>query len=421
MNALIKSAVFVVATSLAATSCTLKNADAPPLTGPSEFGTSVTLSVSPDVLQTDGGSQSLVTITAHDANGQPLRNLSLRTETRVNGVSSDFGALSARNVVTDANGRATVVYTAPNISGGEDLNLFVDVVAIPVSTNAANTVPRSVSIRLVPVGVVIPPSGLSPAFTFTPATAADHENVVFDASTSRSTGLSPIAEYRWDFGDGTTGRGQTVNHAFPAAGTFSVTLTLVDTLGRTASITRPYTVEGGTLPTARATPSPRDPAVGTPVVFNASASTAAAGRRIVRWDWTFGDGTTGSGQVVTHTYTQAGAFTAVLTVTDDAGRSDSEDIQITVGSNAPTATFTVSPTRPSPGQAVNFNASASTAGAGRRIVSYTWDFGDGTTGSGVTVTKSGGYATVGTYTVTLIVVDDQGNRTVRSQEITVAF
>ena len=421
MNALIKSAVFVVAASLAATSCTLKNADAPPLTGPSEFGTSVTITVSPDILQTDGGSQSLVTISARDANGQPLRNLSLRTETRVAGVTSDFGALSARNVVTDANGQATVVYTAPNISGGEDLGVFVDVVATPIGNNAANMIPRSASIRLVPVGIVIPPSGLSPAFTFTPATAADHENVVFDASTSRSTGLSPIAEYRWDFGDGTTGRGQTVNHAFPAAGTYSVTLTLVDTLGRTASVTRPYSVLGGAAPLANATASPRNPAVGQLVVFNAAASTAAAGRRIVRWDWTFGDGETGSGQQVTHAYTQAGAYTAVLTVTDDAGRTDTEDVDVTVGSNGPTATFTVSPTRPSPGQTVNFNASASTPGTGRRIVSYTWDFGDGTTGSGVTVTKSGGYATVGTYTVTLIVVDDQGNRTVRSQEITVAF
>jgi PKD repeat protein len=421
MNAFIKSAVFVVAASLAATSCTLKNADAPPLTGPSEFGTSVTLTVSPDVLQTDGGSQSLVTITARDANGQPLRNLSLRTETRVNGVSSDFGALSARNVVTDANGQATVVYTAPNIGGGEDLNLYVDVVAIPVSTNAANTVPRSASIRLVPVGVVIPPSGLSPAFTFTPGTAADHENVVFDATTSRSTGLSPIAEYRWDFGDGSTGRGPIVNHAFPNAGTYSVTLTLVDTLGRTASVTRPYAVLGGTNPLANATASPRNPAVGQLVVFNASASSAAAGRRIVRWEWTFGDGETGSGQQVTHAYAQAGAYTAVLTVTDDAGRTDTEDVDVTVGSNGPTATFTVSPTRPTPGQTVNFNASASTAGTGRTIVSYSWDFGDGTTASGVTASKAGGYATVGTYTVTLIVVDDQGNRTVRSQEITVAF
>ena len=421
MRALITSATFVVVTAVLATSCTLKNAEEPPLTGPSEFGTSVTVGVSPDVLQTDGGSQSRVTITAHDANGQPLRSLSLRTETRVNGEAADFGFLSARNVVTDANGQATLVYTAPNIAGGEDLGLLVDIVATPLSTNAANLVPRSASIRLVPVGVVIPASGLVPAFTFTPSSAEDHENVVFDATTSRSTGLSPIADYRWDFGDGTTGRGPTVSHAFPTAGTYSVTLTLVDTLGRTASLTRAYTVSAGGRPLANATASPRNPAPGQVVSFNASASTAAAGRRIVRWDWTFGDGTSGSGQIVSHAYAQPGGYTAVLTVTDDAGRSDSENVDVTVGSNVPTATFTASPTRPTPGQTVNFNAAASTPGTGRTIVSYTWDFGDGTTGSGVSVSKTGGYAALGTYTVTLTVVDDQGNRTVRSQEITVGF
>jgi PKD repeat protein len=116
-----------------------------------------------------------------------------------------------------------------------------------------------------------------------------------------------------------------------------------------------------------------------------------------------------------------GTYSVVLTVTDDAGRTDSEDLDVIVGTNAPTASFTVSPTRPTPGQTVSFNASASTAGTGRTIVSYTWDFGDGTTASGVTVSKAGGYAALGTYTVTLIVVDDQGNRTVRSQEVTVGF
>jgi chitinase len=109
----------------------------------------------------------------------------------------------------------------------------------------------------------------------------------------------------------------------------------------------------------------------------------------------------------------------VLTVTDDAGRTDTEDLDVFVGSNGPTANFTLSPTGPLAGQNVSFNASASTAGNGRSIVSYTWDFGDGTTGSGQTVTKAGGYAAPGTYTVTLVVVDDQGNRGVRSQTVIV--
>jgi PKD repeat protein len=55
---------------------------------------------------------------------------------------------------------------------------------------------------------------------------------------------------------------------------------------------------------------------------------------------------------------------------------------------------------------IAFNGSTSTAVSGRTIVSYTWNFGDGTSGSGVAVSKS--YPTVGTRNVTLTVVDNQG-------------
>ncbi|MDP9324591.1 MAG: Ig-like domain-containing protein, partial [Acidobacteriota bacterium] len=74
-----------------AAGCTMKSQNAPPLTGPSELGTSITVTVSPDILTQDGSSQSLVTITAHDSNGKPLKNLSLRAEIEVGGVRTDFG------------------------------------------------------------------------------------------------------------------------------------------------------------------------------------------------------------------------------------------------------------------------------------------------------------------------------------------
>src|SRR3954470_7511354 len=111
----------VVGTALAvalAAGCTMKNQDAPPLTGPSELGTSINVSVTPDILQQDGASQSLVTITARDSNGLPYKNLSLRSEIEVGGVHVDFGSLSARNLVTDSSGRATLVYTAPSSPSG---------------------------------------------------------------------------------------------------------------------------------------------------------------------------------------------------------------------------------------------------------------------------------------------------------------
>lgn len=419
MKAFIKS-VFLMLSAVALSSCTLKDADAPPLTGPSELGTAVQIQVSPDILQTDGGSQALVTMTVFNAKGEPVRNQSLRVEIFVNGIPTDLGALSAKNVVTDANGKATVVYTAPAVNtGGVDGGLNVQIGATPIGTDANSSIPRTVTVRLVPVGFVVPPSGLVPSFTNTPNVARDNENMVFDASASKSTGLTPIAEYRWSFGDGQTGSGVIANHSFSAPGTYSVTLTIVDTLGRTASVTRAITISPGVEPTAEIEFSPFNPQPGQLVVFTGAGSLAQPGRTIVKYEWSFGDGATATGVDATHIYNAPGTYIAVLKVTDNAGRVGVGTETVSVGSTNPNALFVVSPTRPLAGQTVNFNASASTAGSGRTIVSYTWDFGDGTTGTGVTFAKAGGYAAPGTYTVVLVVVDDRGNRGVKTDTLTI--
>src|SRR5256885_2010319 len=55
-----------------------------------------------------------------------------------------------------------------------------------------------------------------------------------------------------------------------------------------------------------------------PQRFDASASHDSDGQ-VTTWDWDFGDGTTASGVLVTHTYVVASSYSATLTVTDDVG------------------------------------------------------------------------------------------------------
>ena len=62
----------------------------------------------------------------------------------------------------------------------------------------------------------------------------------FDAS--KSTDDHGITAYAWDFGDGGTASGVTPSHMFASAGTFSVGLTVTDTIGQTATLAKSVTV-----------------------------------------------------------------------------------------------------------------------------------------------------------------------------------
>jgi PKD repeat protein len=299
----------------------LKKSEAPDWAGPSEYGTSITVSITPDVLEQNGASQSVVTVMASDPNGQPVRNLALRAETLVNGSNFDFGTLSARTIVTGSDGRATLVYTAPPApSVATDPFTIVVISVTPLGSDFGNTAPRSASVRVVPPGVLTPPDGLVPAFTFTPTNPTDHQRVLFDASTSQAPANNPIATYSWSFGDGHTATGQTVTHDYSAAGTYVVTLTLIDGYGRSASRSQTLNVGAGVNPTAAFTFSPTEPLPNTTVFFNASTSRAAPGRSIVSYVWDFGDGSPAASGVQTSHFYRAGSFTVTLVVTDDAGR-----------------------------------------------------------------------------------------------------
>ncbi|MGB1252385.1 MAG: PKD domain-containing protein [Candidatus Promineifilaceae bacterium] len=75
-----------------------------------------------------------------------------------------------------------------------------------------------------------------------------------------------------------------------------------------------------------------DPTIGDAplaVNFNGAGSSDADGP-IVSYVWNFGDGTSGSGAAVSHSYASAGSYVATLTVTDEDGRDDSAEITILV-------------------------------------------------------------------------------------------
>jgi PKD repeat protein len=93
---------------------------------------------------------------------------------------------------------------------------------------------------------------------------------------------------------------------------------------------------GNQAPVAVMSASPASGFAPLPVAFDGSASTDTDGT-LVSYAWTFGDGTTGSGNTANHTYTAPGTYTAQLTVADNQGASASKTVTISVSATPPAA------------------------------------------------------------------------------------
>jgi PKD repeat protein len=182
------------------------------------------------------------------------------------------------------------------------------------------------------------------------------------------------------------------------------------------------------LPQARFTVTGN--AVLTNVVFDASTSLYDRGTngvpqlvpcgQLCTYIWDFGDGTTGSGIFASHQYRNVARYQVKLTITDPYGQiaSTAQPVEVGVGGQ-PSAAFTFSPSAPAVNQQIFFTAEASRASAGRTLVSYDWNFGNGRTGGGQTIRQA--YSATGNYTVTLTVTDDAGNQATTSQAVSISL
>jgi PKD repeat protein len=158
----------------------------------------------------------------------------------------------------------------------------------------------------------------------------------------------------------------------------------------------------------------------TAVNFDASTSTDGGVRcgAACSYSWNFGDGSNGSGMTTSHEFRAVGTFLVSLTVTDARGATAvvSQSLLVNPGT-PPTAAFKFSPTTPAVSAEIFFTAEESKAAPGRRIVGYSWTFGDGQSGSGVTVNKR--YDSPGSYIVALTVADDGEQKHTFTQTVTV--
>ncbi|MBU2651846.1 MAG: PKD domain-containing protein [Bacteroidetes bacterium] len=207
--------------------------------------------------------------------------------------------------------------------------------------------------------------------TATPNPTCLNEMTNFTGSSSAS-----VTSWQWNFGDGGSASGQTVNHTYLQTGTFNVTLSVVDINGCTNVETTQVTVNP--------LPSPNfihtGPACLNDSVVFTDLSTSPNGY-IVRWHWDFGDGNSTTinfpqSPNVSHLYANQGTFQVTLTVTDSDSCQNSTSRQVIVVAN-PIANFNNS--IGCDGTPVNFYDLSSPNG-GTNIISWYWEFDDPASG-----------------------------------------
>lgn len=250
-----------------------------------------------------------------------------------------------------------------------------------------------------------------PRFTVAPAIPTAGTRVTLNATRSRSVD-SPIVSYTWDLdGDGTVdATGGHLNHTFRSPGAHRVTLHIETKDGMTA--TTHDIVQVNAPPTAVFTLSAEVPLQHDPVEFDAAQSVDPDGA-IERYEWDFNhDGVIDArGTRLSHAFSTYGIHEITLAVTDDVGATATTNRSILV--NDPPNVTIDGPTTVRPGQRVTLTAAVDNEIGS---ITVTWEFDDGTTASGSTITGS---FDAGRHQVTVQVEDEYGATATRTINLSV--
>jgi len=238
-----------------------------------------------------------------------------------------------------------------------------------------------------------------------------------------ATGFDPngtITEYAWDFdGEGTyDATGSSVSHTFQTQGLYPVILKASGPSGITHDLA--WITVSHAMPTATASVSTNAGVPPLTIHLDGQASDADGSIVMSQWDYD-GDGifdwSSRTKFDADFTYTEAGIYTPTFKVIDNDGY-EAIDLKTITVNTPPEAHFTVTPLSGNEPLTVTFDASGSfDPDSGGAIVSYTWNFGDGETATGQSVSYT--YMSAATYQATLTVTDDLGGTGQATQAILV--
>jgi hypothetical protein len=239
---------------LALNGCGLEKVEIPELEGPSELGTGIRMTASPDILTADGFSSSLVQVHVQDQNGAPAAGRQVFVAITDNaGRTADIGQLRSTSgsglgtglvLTTGANGIAQASYEAPPRTDFT-ANSSVLITARPVGTDFNGQIYRTVRIELRSAEPrffpQIPGNELNCAFTVEPFFGPYKVNTVISFMSTSSSPFGPIIRYEWFFGDGTKDDKPNIAKVFRFPGNYGMAHVVTDATGRQAACT----IEGG--------------------------------------------------------------------------------------------------------------------------------------------------------------------------------
>ncbi len=238
-------------------------------------------------------------------------------------------------------------------------------------------------------------SSVTAQFSATPRTGNTPLTVQFSDASS-----GPVQTRLWSFGDGTTSSETNPSHTYTTPGFYTVKLSVSGPAGSDSEEKIGY-VEVRDVPVAGLKASYAEPAIVGQATLLKATITAGTG---VRYGWSFGDGTSGAGKEVQHTYAAPGTYNAVVTATNARGTTTATT-SVQVLDAAVTAVQISKTGEPRVGKPMQFTATAN--GTNVRI---TWNFGDGSApalGSSVSHT----FAAPGSYNVVVTATNTRGSKT----------
>ena len=176
-------------------------------------------------------------------------------------------------------------------------------------------------------------------------------------------------------------------------------------------------------PIASFTSTPSSAPTATSISFNGTASYDPDGT-VASYSWDFGDQTTSTGSVVTHSYTYAKTYTVILTVTDNGGITGSTTSQVTITDRPPVVSFQPSPATANTAQSITLSITVTDPDG--TISTTRVDWGDGMTQlySGAITSATHSYASTGPSTSKIFAIiitgtDNNASYTSTSSQVTI--